>query len=395
MTVSSTTNRVSYACGGGVTDFAYTFKVFSEADLVVAVKDASGTETILTLTTDYSVSGVGSTGGGNVTTVATYAAGNTLVILRQLEILQETDYIEGSAFPANSHEDALDKLTMIAQQLDEEMGRSLTMPVTSTGGGGVLSAPEALKYLRWNATETAIENAELVILGDLTAHDNSATPHLTGGWYATNSATGPVILASAAQTAAGNEASKVISPAALAAVWQYDELYVPAGAMISQTTNGATLSTKQYPTYAATPDYAEFGRNTAEEFVQFTLALPRTWDQATLKLKPIWMANYDMALVAGTEVKWGFQCKPSADGYEFDLDFTAAVYVDDTVLNAATGTRHVGGASANIASAIAGTDNLLDIRVSRKNGGANNALRPVWLTGVLVQFKKLSQVAGW
>ena len=66
MTVSSSTNRVSYSGNGTLTTFAYTFKVFDEGDLTVILRASDGTETVQTITTHYTVSGVGDAGGGNV-----------------------------------------------------------------------------------------------------------------------------------------------------------------------------------------------------------------------------------------------------------------------------------------------------------------------------------------
>lgn len=395
MTVPSTVNRVSYACDGLTNAFPYPFKIFQEEDLLVILRSAAGVETTLSLAADYAVSGAGSDAGGNVTTVATYAAGNTLLLKRQLDILQETDYINGSAFNAESHEDALDRGIMISQQLDEELGRTLKVKISSSVTGLEVPDPAANKYLKWNAGATALENADLVALGDLTAHANSASPHAQ--WYANNTATGPVILATAADAAAGSNASKAMTPAALAALWQYEELFVPAGAFVSPSTNGATLSSQGYPLSYDKVDYAEFGWSANEEAILFRVAFPRTWDQATLKAKPVWMAPYGGAMGAGASVAIGFQAKPWNDASGIDVNWgSPPVYVTDAVMNVATGTQHVGYASANFATAIAGSDNFLSIRVTRKNlGVTTNATRPMWLTGVLLQIRKLSQAVGW
>ncbi|MBT4114773.1 hypothetical protein HOE41_04115, partial [Candidatus Woesearchaeota archaeon] len=62
MAVSSTTSKVSYSASSSQTVFAYTFKIFADADLKVYVNDVQKT-----LTTDYTVSDAGETSGGNVT----------------------------------------------------------------------------------------------------------------------------------------------------------------------------------------------------------------------------------------------------------------------------------------------------------------------------------------
>ena len=115
MAVSSTTSKVSYAGNGSTTVFAYTFKIFAEADLRVFIRDAAGTEKLKTLTTDYTVSNVGVEGGGNVTFGTAPASGETVVIQRVVALTQGTDYVENDPFPAESHENALDRLTFITQ----------------------------------------------------------------------------------------------------------------------------------------------------------------------------------------------------------------------------------------------------------------------------------------
>jgi len=67
MTVSSSNNRVSYAGNGSTTVFPYTYKIFDEDDLTVILRATDDTETVQTITSDYTVSGVGNAGGGNVT----------------------------------------------------------------------------------------------------------------------------------------------------------------------------------------------------------------------------------------------------------------------------------------------------------------------------------------
>jgi hypothetical protein len=57
MTVSSSTNKVSYSGNGTLTTFAYSFKIFDQDDLTVILRAADGTETTQTITTHYTVIG--------------------------------------------------------------------------------------------------------------------------------------------------------------------------------------------------------------------------------------------------------------------------------------------------------------------------------------------------
>ena len=132
MTVSSSTNRVSYSGNGSNTTFAYTFKVFDQDDLTVILRAADGTETTQTITTHYSVTGVGNAGGGNVVFVTAPAATETVVILREQGLVQELDLVPNDPFPAGSLEDALDKIIFMVQQHEETLGRTIKASKTNT-----------------------------------------------------------------------------------------------------------------------------------------------------------------------------------------------------------------------------------------------------------------------
>ena len=132
MTVSSSTNRVSYSGNGTLTAFAYTFKIFDEDDLTVILRASDGAETVQTITTHYTVSGVGDAGGGNVTFVTAPASGVTVVILREQPLTQGLDLVPNDPFPAASLEEALDKLVFMTQKHEEELGRAIKASRTNT-----------------------------------------------------------------------------------------------------------------------------------------------------------------------------------------------------------------------------------------------------------------------
>ncbi len=133
MTVSSTTTKNSYSGDGSTTVFAYTFKIFDEDDITVIVRtDATGSETIKTKTTHYTVSGVGSASGGNITFGTAPISGETVVLLRDTAQTQTTDYTPNDPFPAAAHEDALDRMTFLAQEIQEELDRAIKVSKTNT-----------------------------------------------------------------------------------------------------------------------------------------------------------------------------------------------------------------------------------------------------------------------
>ena len=134
MTVSSTTVKNSYSGNGSTTEFAYTFKIFADSDLQVIIRSAAGTETTKTLTTHYTVAGAGDTSGGSIT----FTAGNiptatqTVLVRREVPQTQAIDYIANDPFPAESHEEGLDRSAMNVQQLQEEVDRSIKLSRTNT-----------------------------------------------------------------------------------------------------------------------------------------------------------------------------------------------------------------------------------------------------------------------
>ena len=132
MTVSSTTTKNSYSGNASTTTFAYGFKIFADADLTVILRSATGTETVQTLTTHYTVTNAGVDTGGNVVFETAPAAGVTVVIRRNMALTQLTDYVANDPFPAATHEDALDRLTFITQAIQEELNRSFKVSRTNT-----------------------------------------------------------------------------------------------------------------------------------------------------------------------------------------------------------------------------------------------------------------------
>ena len=138
MTVSTTTTKVRYAGDGSTVEFDYTFKIFKDTDMNVIWTDSLGLETTKVLNTHFTVEGAGEDDGGTVTFITdpdyTPPDGYTVTLYRELDLTQETDYVPLDAFPAEAHEEALDKLTMLIQQLDERDGRTITFPVSDPAG---------------------------------------------------------------------------------------------------------------------------------------------------------------------------------------------------------------------------------------------------------------------
>lgn len=280
MTISSTTTKSSGSGNGTQHSFAYGFKIFANGDLTVLVRSSTGTETVKVLDTDYVVTNAGNSSGGNVlfkfntgnTGDAHYSAtdkrpqsGETVVIRRNLTLTQGTDYVENDPFPAASHENALDRITMIAQQLQEELDRSLKISRTNTmtstefttsasdrankilsfDSSGELTITTAIGTSRGNwAASTAYAERDIVkdtstnnIFLVNTAHTSSGAQPLTTN---ANSAKYTLLVdAASATTSATNAASSATAAANSATAAGNSE--TAAG---TSETNAATSATK-------------------------------------------------------------------------------------------------------------------------------------------------------
>lgn len=145
MTISSTTRTAGPFSGNNVTTtFAFAFKVFQASDLqLVRTLTSTGVSTTLTITTDYTVSlnaDQNSAPGGSVTLTSALATGYTLIVTSDIAALQATDLTNQGGFYPQVITNALDKLTILTQQILGKVGRSLNFPIQDTGYNPTLPA---------------------------------------------------------------------------------------------------------------------------------------------------------------------------------------------------------------------------------------------------------------
>ena len=112
-------------------------------------------------TTGYTVLGAGDDEGGSV--VFDVAPGDEVAItlIRELPIVQEMDLTPYDAFPAESVEDAFDRQTMVSQDLQEQISRTVKSPTGDDGSTDVtLPLYQAGAALTWGVTEKKLVNSE-------------------------------------------------------------------------------------------------------------------------------------------------------------------------------------------------------------------------------------------
>lgn len=157
MTVSSVYEPVQYTGNGVTTGFAFPYIFYDDTDIIVTLTLIStGANTPQVNPTDYTLTG-GDGETGTVNFVAAPSALYRVTIERDIPYLQEDNYVEGQAFPAQTIETAFDKGVMRDQQINSALERTIKYPATVAGITSVdLPAPEDGKALVFDGTTGAI-----------------------------------------------------------------------------------------------------------------------------------------------------------------------------------------------------------------------------------------------
>jgi len=250
MSIASTNRKAGPYTGNGLTtSFPFSFKVFAGSDLVVTRTDLSGIETTLTLSTDYSVSlnaNQDSNPGGSVSTVSVPASGILITLSSSVPLLQPVVLTNNGGFYPSVINDALDRLTILVQQIAETITRSVTTNISST------QTPAQLLASIFTAQTTAV-SAAASASGFATTATTQAGIATTKAGNADSSAIAAA--ASAVVAAAVNNISVFMSslmPLTNATSVQ-TALGVPSTTDLQKQTNTAVTTTGTSTAYVAAP----------------------------------------------------------------------------------------------------------------------------------------------
>ena len=137
MTVMTTNRRQTYIGDGVTTAFPVPFPFASNINLNL-LRTIGGVTSTLALSVDYNVAGAGNELGGTVTLLVAPPVAARLTIRRQSSLTQLTDYTSNDPFPAEAHERALDLLTMITQELTDDLSRAVLVGEEDAAIGDML-----------------------------------------------------------------------------------------------------------------------------------------------------------------------------------------------------------------------------------------------------------------
>lgn len=198
-----------------------------------------------------------------------------------------------------------------------------------------------------------------------------AVASLTDGWYVTykNSSTGAITFDPNSTETIDGATTATLNPGESCVIYCNGSVlktfgisgmrlgkhtaWVPAGAMVSRTTNGPSSGTTESTTNKVMMKTLDFDGATAE-YAQFQVRMPKSWDLGTVTAYFVWRA------AGGTgNVIWGLQGVAISDDDVVDAAFGTAQTVTDGV----TATTDVMQSAETAAITIAGTPAVGDLVV--------------------------------
>ena len=133
MSLSNTTVGTTYACNGATTTFAIPFAWTETSEIkVYKITIATGVATLLTLTTDYTFT-PNDTNPTSIITNSAYASTFRVRLERTTALQQTVDYMNNSGFLAEDHEEALDKIVQMIQEVRLLADNSLRVSKSNYG----------------------------------------------------------------------------------------------------------------------------------------------------------------------------------------------------------------------------------------------------------------------
>lgn len=170
MTVSSETNRMAeVSTDGSETDFDFDLLIYAADELKVWWKATGGNYGLLTLETDYGV--VFTESGGTVSTDgyrAALAAG-TLLIIRDIDFTQETNWLYNDNHSEQAHQDDYDRSAIRDLQLQEYIDRCPKFEISSSTVDIAFPEPEAGSFIAWNSDADDLENTSISTIASYVA----------------------------------------------------------------------------------------------------------------------------------------------------------------------------------------------------------------------------------
>ncbi|HVJ39998.1 MAG TPA: hypothetical protein VM639_00820 [Dongiaceae bacterium] len=249
MTVLNNGSRAELTGNGAQIAFTYPFEIINASDLVVFVSGS-----MMTMGTDYTVSGAGSNTGGTVTFNVAPANLAPIVFTRTTSQARATNYAQQGTISSDLINADFDRLSLVSQEITTKLSRTFGLADSVSG-----------------VTSTAIPQGQAnMILG--WAPDGSQLINVTrldagGVMQATTSRVGITRYATTAEAVAGSAIQAAVTPdglaAAIAAVPQTESFIVNVTNNAANVTSGTGKYTFRMP-YNFTLTSVKASLNTAQ-----------------------------------------------------------------------------------------------------------------------------------
>lgn len=151
--------RIQYTADGILTEYEFPFAIFKTSDIDVYFGETKQESS------SYTVSEARHSDGGSVTFETAPESGTIITIVRNLSVERTSDFQEGSTLRAKVLNDELDYQIACAQQIADNLNRSMVLPpyAASSNVNLTLPLPSAGKAIVWNSDGTNLENSTVEV----------------------------------------------------------------------------------------------------------------------------------------------------------------------------------------------------------------------------------------
>ena len=183
--ITNTINVNRYLVSGS--SYSITYGYWDKEEIKVYLTLSDNTLKELVLDTDYTLTAPNGT-NGTLTKVSDWGTATKITILREVEITQERDLVNGQTMDAETIEEALDHAIAAIQQLREEQSRAVKTAVDEEGIDITFPNTESRKGSGSGTVVCFDSSGTTIILRDLAGFDEDVATTKTNASLAVSSA---------------------------------------------------------------------------------------------------------------------------------------------------------------------------------------------------------------
>ena len=381
--INNVTRRVVYAASG-TGPYSFTFEILAAGDIAVYRDD-----TLLTITTDYTVT-INSNGTGSITLTAAPTGATQIAIVGNRTISRTTDFVTGGDFFANTLNDELDQQTIFNQQNAEGLSRALQAPQTDPTTINMIlprAALRANKALGFDANGnpaiadtlgTNLGNwsaAVLYYVRDIvkdTTNNNiwqCIVQHTSSGSQPINTNTDSakwtlLVDAASATTSATNAANSATAAASSASAASTSATNAASSASAASTsaTNAASSAT----TASTAASNVSAGVTLSSQWATLTTGIVDSTDYSS-KAWAVGGTGVTDTSSRGAAKEWAVKTSGTVDG----TDYSAKYYAQQTVSSASAAASSASAASSSASAASTSASNASSSASSASTSASN------------------------